>query len=294
MSELLKPRRSVLYVPGSNSRALQKAADLGADCLVLDLEDAVAPEFKAQARSQVSAFLSQRPASRSEFMVRVNGADTPWFADDLAEVLAYPPRGLVFPKVRSAEDLRALDDELSERGAAPGLELWAMIELPEAILRIRELAEMAQSSRLACFLVGTNDLAKELSIRVGPDRKGLLTALSSTVLAACAYGIGAIDGVFNDISDADGFEAECLDSLGMGFHGKSLIHPSQISRANEIFAPAEDELEEAKAIIAAFELAENLGKGVIVVNGKMTERLHLERARALVAKSDAIAGLAAP
>ncbi|MEL7046988.1 MAG: CoA ester lyase, partial [Pseudomonadota bacterium] len=267
---MLKPRRSVLYVPGSSSRALQKAADLGADCLVLDLEDAVAPEVKAQARSQVSAFLSQRPTSRSEIMVRVNGADTPWFADDLAEVVELSPSGLVFPKVSSAEDLRALDDELSALGAAPELELWAMIELPEAILRIQEIAAMSRSSRLACLLVGTNDLAKELSIRVGPDRKGLLTALSSTVLAACAYGIGAIDGVFNDISDADGFESECLDGLDLGFHGKSLIHPSQITKANQIFAPAEHELEEAKAIIAAFESPENLGKGVIVVNGKMT------------------------
>ncbi|MEM7765842.1 MAG: CoA ester lyase [Pseudomonadota bacterium] len=293
MSGFFRPRRSCLYIPGINSRALEKARGLHTDCLLIDLEDAVAPDSKESARAQACDLISQKPFGHREVVLRINGRDTAWFEDDLTQAVAAGPDAILVPKVMSADDILFMDDKLSTLNAPPNMTLWAMIEVPQAILRINDIAATASASRLSCFVMGTNDLAKELSIPITSGRFAFMTALSLTVMAAKAFGVSAIDGVFNDIADGDGFALECTQGLELGFDGKSLIHPKQTDDANRVFSPTPEAVAEARAVVAAFELAENAGKGVIVVDGKMTELLHLERAQQLVAKAAAIESLPA-
>jgi len=285
---IARPRRSCLYMPGANAKALEKAKSLPADVLLLDLEDSVAPEAKADARAQVAAAVKERGYGRREVIVRINALSTPWGGDDIDAAGAAGPDGMLAPKVESADQVRALNAAMSHAGFARDATLWVMIETPRAILNIAEIAAAARDTRLAVFVLGLNDLAKESRARAGATRAPFFAALSLAVTAARAEGLAAIDGVFNDIADAAGFEAECRQGLEFGFDGKTLIHPSQIEMANTVFAPTEEELTRARAVIAAFALPENAGKGVIKVDGRMTELLHLEEAKRVVAVAEAI------
>jgi len=283
-----RPRRSCLYMPGANAKALEKAKTLAADVLLLDLEDSVAPEAKAEARAQVAAAVKAKGYGRREVIVRVNALSTPWGRDDIAAACAAGADGILAPKVESGTDVSELDDALSECLFPRECGLWVMIETPRAVFNLAEIAAAAKGTRLSAFVLGLNDLAKETRARSSFGRAAFHTALSLTVTAARGAGISAIDGVYNDIADAAGFEAECRQGLEFGFDGKTLIHPSQIDACNTIFAPSEEEVACARAIIAAFALPENAGKGVIKVDGRMTELLHLEEAKRVVAVAEAI------
>ena len=279
MTELpFRPRRSCLYMPGSNERALEKARGLPADALIFDLEDAVAPDEKAAARDRVAEAVKAGGFGSRELIIRVNGADTEWGADDVAMVKAVRPDGVLIPKVSRAADI--------EFGAAADLPIWAMIETPLAILGI---AEIAAAPNLSAMVMGTNDLAKDMHAKLRPQRAGFATALSLTVMAARAHGKIVIDGVFNSISDDAGLAAECEQGRELGFDGKTLIHPDQLDAANRIFAPSRSAIQDAEAIIAAFAQPENADKGVIDLDGTMVERLHLAEAQMLVAMAEAIA-----
>ncbi len=284
-----RPRRSCLYMPGANAKALEKAKTLAADVLLLDLEDSVAPEAKAAARTQVAAAVKQKGYGRREVVIRINALSTPWGRDDIAAACAAAPDGILAPKVESGADVAALEAALNEYNFAREAGLWVMVETPRAILNLAEIAAAATGTRLSAFVLGLNDLAKDTRARPADGRAAFHAALSLTVTAARAAGIAAIDGVYNDIADSAGFEAECRQGLDFGFDGKTLIHPSQIEIANAVFAPSADEVARARAIIAAFALPENAGKGVIKVGGRMTELLHLEDAKRVVALAQAIA-----
>ncbi|HYD86295.1 MAG TPA: CoA ester lyase [Vitreimonas sp.] len=286
-----RPRRSCLYMPGANTKAMEKAKTLAADVLLLDLEDSVAPDAKETARAQVAAAVKAGGYGKREVIVRVNALSTPWGGEDIAAAGAAGPDGMLAPKVESGEQVRALDRAMSEAGFAPDATLWVMIETPRAILDIAEIAAAAKGTRLSCFVMGLNDLAKETRARPSAGRAAFHAAMSLAVTAARAEGLTAIDGVYNDIADAEGFRAECEQGLAFGFDGKTLIHPSQIEAANAVFAPAEEEVARARGVIEAFALPENAGKGVIKVDGRMTELLHLEEAKRVVAVSEAIAAL---
>ena len=277
----IRPRRSVLYMPGSNARAMEKARELAADALILDLEDAVAADAKDVARAQVCAAVKARGFGFREVVIRINGLGTEWGEADLLAAVEAVPDAILVPKVSRATDLEIVD------AAAKGIALWAMIETPRAILDIAAIA--ASSPSLACLVVGTNDLIKDIHGKPMRARENLMAALSLCVLAARANDLGAIDGVYNNIADPEGFHAECLRARAFGFDGKTLIHPSQIAPCNEVFAPSAAEVETARRIIAAFSLPENSGKGAIALDGKMVERLHAEAATRTVAFADAIA-----
>jgi citrate lyase subunit beta/citryl-CoA lyase len=283
MTAALRPRRSVLYMPGSNARALEKARELPADALILDLEDAVAPDAKETARRQVCVAVKARGFGRRETVVRINALSTIWGLDDLLAAANAEPDAILVPKVSRAEDLREVEMHIAGRSIA----LWAMVETPRAILDISAIA--GAPGTLACLVMGTNDLVKEMHGRHLRGRENLVVALGLCVTAARAFGLAAIDGVFNDIADADGFRERCQQARAFGFDGKTLIHPSQIAPCNEIFAPSRAEIDEAREVIAAFEQPENRGKGAISLDGRMVERLHAEMARATVALADAIA-----
>jgi citrate lyase subunit beta/citryl-CoA lyase len=283
-----RPRRSCLYMPGANAKALEKAKTLAADVLLLDLEDSVAPEAKADARAQVAAAVQAGGYGKREVIVRVNALATPWGTDDIAAAGGARPDGILAPKVESAAEVKALDDAMSAAGFDADASLWVMIETPRAILNLAAIAAATKGTRLAVFVMGLNDLAKETRARAGANRAAFFAAMSMAVTAARAEGLTAIDGVYNDIADTTGFEAECRQGLEFGFDGKTLIHPSQIETCNAIFAPTEEEVSRARAVIAAFALPENAGKGVIKVDGRMTELLHLEEARRVVAVAEAI------
>jgi citrate lyase subunit beta / citryl-CoA lyase len=287
-----RPRRSCLYMPGSNAKALEKAKTLAADVLLLDLEDSVAPEAKAEARAQVAAAVKACGYGKREVVVRVNALATPWGRDDIVAACAARPDGVLAPKVESGSDVAELDDALSESGFPREAGLWVMIETPRAVFNLAEIAAAARGTRLRAFVLGLNDLAKETRARPTSGRAAFHAAMSLSVTAARAVGITAIDGVYNDIADAAGFEAECRQGLEFGFDGKTLIHPSQIDPCNAVFAPSADEVARARAVIAAFGLPENAGKGVIKIDGRMTELLHLEEAKRVVAVAEAIEGLA--
>jgi citrate lyase subunit beta/citryl-CoA lyase len=291
MMTTIRPRRSALYMPGSNSRALEKARELAADVLILDLEDAVAPEAKATAREQVCAAVQAGGYGRRELIIRVNGLGTPWFAEDLAAAAAAKPAAILIPKVAAPDTLHEIGHQLDGLWADPTISVWAMIETPLAILDVERIAQAARDpvTRLACFVMGTNDLAQETRARFVPGRATMLPWLTSALLAARAHSLDILDGVYNDIKDEDGFRAECEQGRDLGFDGKTLIHPSQVGPANTVFAPDEAELARARAIIAAFDLPENIGKGAIQLDGRMVELLHAEMARRTVALADAIA-----
>jgi citrate lyase subunit beta/citryl-CoA lyase len=291
MSAILKPRRSALYMPGSNARALDKARTLPADALILDLEDAVAPDAKEIARRQVAEAVAARGFGHREIVVRINGLSTPWGRDDLKALAAAKPDAVLVPKVDSAEEARALSAALDEAGAAPEVALWIMFETPRAVLNAATIG--GAGGRLACIVAGTNDLVKEFGGLHTPGREGLLPYLALLLAAARANGLAALDGVYNDIQNAEGFAAACAQGRTLGFDGKTLIHPSQVEPCNAAFAPSESEVADARKIIAAFDLPENRAKGAISLDGRMVERLHAEIAAKVVAMSDAIAARAA-
>jgi citrate lyase subunit beta/citryl-CoA lyase len=284
----IRPRRSCLYMPGANSKALEKAKSLAADVLLLDLEDSVAPEAKPEARAAVAAAVKAGGYGKREVVVRVNGLATPWGRDDIRAICAAGPDGVLAPKVESAADIEALDDALTEAGLSDEAALWVMIETPRAFLSIAAIAAAAKGTRLTAFVLGLNDYAKETRARAIQGRAPFHYAMGAAVAAARAEGLVVIDGVYNDIADQRGFEDECQQGLAFGFDGKTLIHPSQIETCNLIFAPSREEVARARAVIEAFALPENAGKGVIKVDGKMTELLHLEEARRVVAVAEAI------
>ncbi|MGD9979007.1 MAG: CoA ester lyase [Hyphomonadaceae bacterium] len=288
-----RPRRSCLYMPGANAKALEKAKTLAADVLLLDLEDSVAPEAKDVAREQVCAAVKAGGYGKREVIVRVNALLTPWWRDDIVAAGAACPDGMLAPKVETAAQVGDLDRAMTEAGFAEGASLWIMIETPRAILNLAEIVAAARSTRLQALIMGLNDLAKETRMRASSGRAAFHAAMAHAVMAARAEGLTAIDGVFNDIADAAGFESECRQGLDFGFDGKTLIHPSQIDVCNAVFAPTAEEVSRAHAVIEAFALPENAGKGVIKVDGRMTELLHLEEARRVVAVSEAIEGLSA-
>jgi citrate lyase subunit beta/citryl-CoA lyase len=286
----VRPRRSVLYMPGSNPRALEKARDLSADVLILDLEDAVAPEAKLQAREAVVKAIRQGFGDR-EVLVRINGLDTRWWVEDIDAAASARPDAVLVPKVSSPRQLQDLAARLVDMGTDPHVRVWAMMETPLAMLNVRDIAAAALDSetRLAGFVMGTNDLAKDTRARLVPGRAPMLPWLMNCLAAARAYGLDILDGVYNDIGDAAGFAAECRQARDLGFDGKTLIHPRQIEPCNEAFSPTAEEVDDARKIIAAFDLPENENKGVLQVDGRMIERLHAEMARRVVAIADAIA-----
>jgi citrate lyase subunit beta/citryl-CoA lyase len=286
-----RPRRSVLYLPGSNARAIEKARTLAADAVILDLEDSVAPETKAAARAQVRGALAAGGFGAREVVVRINGLDTPWWLDDVKAIAEGRPDALLVPKVSSAALLLDVAQRLPSIGAEHRIAIWAMMETPLAVLNAREIAAAAQdaATRLAVFVLGTNDLAKETRAKIMPGRASLLPWLMTCIAAARAYDLDVVDGVFNDLGDAEGFARECAQARDLGFDGKTLIHPNQIGPCNAAFSPSPDEVAQARKIIAAFARPENKEKGVIQLDGRMVERLHAEAARRTVAISDAIA-----
>ena len=283
-----RPRRSCLYMPGANPRALEKAKSLPADTVILDLEDAVAPDAKEEARETVCSAVKAGGYGKREVVIRVNGLDTEWGLDDMKAAVAAGPDAILAPKVIDGGDIDRLDDAMSRAGAPKEMGLWVMIEMPKAILNIMDIAEAAGRTRLSAFVMGTNALAKELRAVNDPARSAFQTSLGLTMAAARAFDIVAIDGVYNDISNAEGLENEVRQGRMLGFDGKTLIHPSQIETTNRIFAPEEADVQQARDVIAAFADPVNKGKGVLKVNGKMTELLHLEEAKRIVAVDEAI------
>jgi len=278
-SPSFRPRRSVLYMPGGNARALEKAKTLAVDAVILDLEDSVAPDAKAEARATACTAVTAGGYGRREVVLRVNGLDTPWGKADMAAAVAARPDAILVPKVSSASDVA------HAASLAHGIPLWVMIETPLSILNARDIAAAAQSSTMVCFVLGTNDLVKDTRMRTGKERLALLPALSQAVLAARAFGLDCIDGVYNDFKDEAGFAAECEQGVLLGMDGKTLIHPAQVEACNRIFSPSDAEIAAARKVIAAFALPENASKGVITVDGRMVERLHL----AMAERTDAIA-----
>jgi len=285
----LRPRRSVLYMPGANERALDKAKGLPADAIIFDLEDAVAPDAKAEARERVCAAAASGEYGLRELTIRVNGIDTDWHADDLRAAAQAGPSAVVVPKINSANEVHQIEKALESAGAPDHTMIWAMVETPVAMLHAEEIASC--SERLSVLVMGTNDLAKELHAEHVPGRQPLLTGLGLCLLAARAAGKVILDGVYNDIKDEEGFTAECLQGRQLGFDGKTLIHPSQLEPCNKAFAPSEAEVESAREIIAAFDEATAAGKGVVTVNGRMIENLHVDNSRRILAVSEAISRL---
>ena len=283
-----RPRRSVLYMPASNERALEKAKSLLVDALILDLEDAVAPDAKEQARENACAAVRSGEYGRRELTIRVNGIGTQWHDADVEAACAAGPDGIVVPKVGSADEVRQLVAAMEAAGAPEHTKLWAMVETPQAMMHCEEIA--GASERLAVLVMGTNDLAKELHAEHVPGRQPLLTGLSLCLLAARATGTVIIDGVYNNVKDAEGFEAECLQGRQMGFDGKTLIHPGQVDACNTAFAPSEAQVEEARGILQAWEAG--AGSGVVTYNGRMVENLHVETARRVLDIDEAIRALA--
>ncbi len=289
MTATVRPRRSMLYMPGSNARALEKGRRLPADALILDLEDAVAPDAKTDARGAVAAALAEGGYGRREVMVRVNGLETPWGPADIERMAGAGADGLVLPKAESAEAVRAVAAALSDAGAPDDLALWCMIETPTGVLRAEAIA--GAHPRMAGFIMGTSDLAKDLHARHTPERTPFLASLGHVVLVARAYGLAAIDGVHLDLDDAEGFAAQCRQGAELGFDGKSLIHPKTIAAANAAFGPDDAAIEHSRRVIAAHEEAAARGDGVAVLDGKLIESLHVEEARRLLALHEAIRAL---
>jgi citrate lyase subunit beta/citryl-CoA lyase len=289
MADDLRPRRSVLYMPGANERALEKAKDIPADALILDLEDAVAPDGKPEARERVCAAVTGGGYGKRELVIRANGIGTPWHEEDLAAAAKAGPDAVLVPKVNSAAEVLAIQSAIEAAGAPDHTKVWAMLETPVAVLHAEEIC--AASDRLTVLVMGTNDLVKELhAVRVA-DRHPLLTSLKLCLLGARAAGKAILDGVYNDIKDEAGFLAECVQGREMGFDGKTLIHPSQVDPCNGVFAPDDDAVDLAQRTIAAFEEAQAEGRGVVTLDGRMIENLHVAEARRVLAITEAIAAL---
>jgi citrate lyase subunit beta / citryl-CoA lyase len=286
-----RPRRSVLYMPGTNARAMEKARELPVDAVILDLEDAVAPDAKAKARELIVETLKKGGFGGREVLVRINGLDTAWWLDDLAVIAAAGPDAVLVPKISDPEQLHGVAKHLVGVRADAKIRIWAMMETPLAMLNAGAIASAATDpqTRLAGFVMGTNDLAKDTRARLLPGRAPMLPWLMTCVAAARAYGLDILDGVYNELGNAEGFVAECRQARDLGFDGKTLIHPQQIAPCNEAFSPTAEEVAAARKIIAAFDLPENASKGVIQIEGRMVERLHADMARRTVAIADAIA-----
>jgi citrate lyase subunit beta / citryl-CoA lyase len=287
----IRPRRSVLYMPGANERAMEKAKALPADSLILDLEDSVAPEVKVAARAAVCAAVKAGGYGRRELVIRPNAIETPWGMEDLRAAASVAPDAILVPKVSLPGDILTVAKVLADIGAPDKTRLWAMMETPRSILNVREIAALGADpeSRLVCLVMGTNDLLKESRARALHNRIAVVPWLAMSLVAARAYGLDILDGVYNDYRDDAGFCAECEHGRILGMDGKTLIHPSQVGPCNEIFSPTEEEVAWARTIIAAFAEPENAHKGVITVQGKMVERLHLVQAKRTVAIAEAIA-----
>jgi citrate lyase subunit beta/citryl-CoA lyase len=286
-SAQFRARRSVLYMPGSNERALEKAKSISCDAIIFDLEDAVAPDAKPAARESACAAVRSGEYGRRELIIRVNGIGTEWHDDDLAAAAKAGPDVVLVPKVNSAAEVRQLVAALEAAGAPETTSLWAMVETPIAMLQAYEIA--SASPRLTGFVMGTNDLVKELYAEHVPGRQPVITGLGLALLAARAAGIVIIDGVYNDVKDTEGFLRECEQGRQMGFDGKTLIHPGQVEGANAAFAPSDKAVEEARGILDAWQAG--AGTGVVTYNGRMIENLHVESAQRTLAIADAIAAL---
>ena len=286
MSKTVRPRRSVLYMPGANTRALEKARTLPADVLIFDLEDAVAPEAKDTARANVVLAAESKAYGKREIAIRCNGLGTPWAEADIEAIAGSGADAILVPKVESASQVTHVVSLLDTAGAPPEMAVWAMMETPKGILRAEEVA--GAHPRLGLFVMGTNDLVKDMRARHTPMRLPMVTALGIGMLAARAHDLTILDGVYNDIKDVEGFRAVCQQGLELGFDGKTLIHPSQVEPCNEVFAPSPAELEMAGRIVEAFRKAQAEGKGVVTVDGRMIENLHVEQAERALAMAAAI------
>ena len=285
-TEDLRPRRSALYMPAANERALEKAKAIPCDAIIFDLEDAVAPDSKSLARDQAVAAARSGEYGTRELTIRCNGMSTPWGSDDLVAAASATPSAVVIPKVNSAAYLDDIAARLDAAGAS-GTSIWAMVETPTAIFDVRAIAA---HPRVSVLVIGTNDLARELRAPLGvAGRWNLTPHLATAVLAAREAGKIILDGVFNDVKDLDGFAAECRQGVEMGFDGKTLIHPGQVGPCNEAWSPTDAQIEESRGIIAAFEEAVAEGRGVVTYNGRMIENLHVDTARRTLAVADAIA-----
>jgi citrate lyase subunit beta / citryl-CoA lyase len=290
---MIRPRRSLLFMPGSNARALEKARNLPADGLILDLEDSVAPDAKAGARDQIAQAVMAKGFGKREILIRTNGLDTSWWADDVAMAGAVEPDGILVPKVSSVEDLGKIGSRLKEIGAGAKVRVWAMIETARAVLDADKLAASVHDSktRLAGFVFGPNDISRETRIKMLPGRAAMIPMITHCILAAHAHGLEMLDGPYGDIGNLDGFAAECAQGRDLGFDGKTLIHPSHIDACNTVFTPPAEDVAEARKIITAFEKPENVSRGAIQLDGRMVERLHAEMARRTIAIADAIAAM---
>jgi citrate lyase subunit beta/citryl-CoA lyase len=282
-----RPRRSVLYVPANNAKALSKLDSIACDAVILDLEDAVGPDDKTQAREAMRNFLSSSRPKGKEIVVRINALSSEWGTEDLLAARAVEPDGILLPKVDGPRDILEADEALEQTDAVQKLKLWAMVETPKSLLNLGPIAQLGRdpAARLSCLIAGTNDIVKDTGIRPGPERRNLAPFLLQMVMAARAGGLDMLDGVYNDFRDADGFAAECAAARDMGFDGKTLIHPSQVEPANAAFSPTAGEVAEARAIVAAFALEKNKGKGVIKLDGRMVERLHFVQAERTLARA---------
>jgi citrate lyase subunit beta/citryl-CoA lyase len=280
-------------MPGSNPRALEKARTVAADGIILDLEDAVAPDAKGTARDAIGQTLASGGFGKREVIIRINALDSPWWIDDVTMAGKAKPDGILVPKISSVEDLSAVADRLSDIGADMSIKVWAMIETSRAILHAEELAAASRDSenRLAGFVFGPNDIARETRIRMMPGRAAMLPMITHCVLATRLHGLEILDGPYSNFSDTEGFIAEAEQGRDIGFDGKTLIHPSQIEACNKVFTPPDDEVAQARRIIAAFEQPENAKRGAIQLDGKMVERLHADMAKRTIAISDAIAAM---
>ncbi|WP_456815213.1 HpcH/HpaI aldolase/citrate lyase family protein [Bradyrhizobium sp. USDA 4529] len=287
-------RRSVLFMPGSNVRALEKSCNMLADALVLDLEDSVAPNVKARARGQIAEVVKAGSFGNREVLIRINALNTPWWREDVAMAARARPDGILVPKVSGVAELNCVAEQLSASGAESSLSIWVIIETARAVRYAAELAGAGRDpkTRLVGFVFGPNDLSRETRIKMVPGRATMIPMIAHCILAARAHGIEILDGPYSDFSDSEGFAAECRQARDFGFDGKTLIHPSQIDTCNAIFTPPVEEVAQARRIIAAFELPENAARGAIQVNGYMVERLHAEMAKRTIAIADAIAKLA--
>jgi len=291
MTRTTRPYRSVLYMPGSNARALEKAQTLAADALIFDLEDAVAPDAKELARGQVCDAAGSGNYGQREIIIRCNGLDTPWGKDDIAAIAKSGAAGILVPKIESDEMVQDIDAQMTAAGAPDDQTIWCMMETPIGILRAESIA--SASPRLACFVMGTSDLVKDLHAQHTTMRLPMLTSLGLTILAARAYGLTVLDGVYLDIKDGDGYRAACEQGLELGFDGKTLIHPSQVEAANDVFGLSDEDVVQARRVIDAFKAAEAEGKGVAVLDGRLVENLHVDIAERQVAMATAIAALEA-
>jgi citrate lyase subunit beta/citryl-CoA lyase len=290
---MIRPRRSLLFMPGSNARALEKARNLPADGLILDLEDAVAPDAKALARDQIAQAVVARGFGKREVLIRINALDTPWWIDDLTMAGKAKPDGILVPKISSVADLAAIANRLSDINADQAIRVWAMIETARAVLDADKIAAASRDSemRLAGFVFGPNDISRETRIRMKPGRAEMVPMITHCILATRAHGLEILDGPYSDIQNIDGFAAECAQGRDLGFDGKTLIHPSHIEACNAIFTPPAEEVALARKIIAAFQQPENAGRGAIQLDGRMVERLHADMAKRTIAIADAITAM---